>query len=111
MLKELTQDYIKAFSSKDIDAIAAMLNERTILEDPVVERVEDKENVLEAIKSIFASCTRLEFRAKNIYVLEPKVTIIEFSLQLDHTYLHGVDILEWENNQIKELRAYLDIPK
>ena len=111
MLKELTQNYIKAFTNKDCETIASMLHEQFVLEDPVVKRVESKEKALEAVKNIFASCSNLEFKAKNTYVLEPNTTIIEFTLQLDNTYLQGVDIIEWENNQLKELRAYLDIPK
>ena len=35
---------------------------------------------------------------------------IEFILKLDNTILAGIDIIEWENNKMKELRAYLDIP-
>ena len=114
MLKDLAKNYIQAFTNKDIETIATMLNEQfvlVVLEDPVVKRVEGKENALEAIKSIFASCTQLEFKAKNIYVLEPNTTMIEFTLQLDSTHLQGVGIIEWQNNQLKELRAYLDITK
>jgi ketosteroid isomerase-like protein len=111
MLKELTENYIQAFTNKDIETISAMLNEQFVLEDPVVKRIEGKENALEAIKNIFASCSNLEFKAKNIYVLEPDTTMIEFTLQLDSAHLQGVDIIEWQNKQLKELRAYLDIPK
>ena len=38
-------------------------------------------------------------------------TMIEFVLILDSTQLEGVDILNWRDGKIKELRAYLDIPK
>ena len=100
MLKELTQKYIKAFANKDSEAIASMLNEEFVLEDPVIKRVEGKEKALEAIKKIFASCSNLEFKAKNIFVIDPNTTIIEFILQLDRVYLQGVDIIVFKDNQL-----------
>lgn len=110
MLRELTNNYIEAFNKKDMGKLAAMFNDDFALEDPVVKRIEGKENVLEAIKGIFNSCTTLTFEAKNIYV-DNQTTIIEFILKLDETTLTGTDIIEWDNKKMKELRAYLDIPK
>lgn len=110
MLKKLTQEYIKAFDNKDIESVSLLLTEDFALEDPVVKRIEGKESVLNAISGIFDSCNTLNFSSKNIYE-EGSTTIIEFILKLDDTVLTGTDIIEWENNKMKELRAYLDIPK
>ncbi len=110
MLKELTKKYIEAFDSKDLDKCAELFIDDFALEDPVVKRIEGKEEVLHAIKGIFDSCTTLDFSAKNIYQ-DNQTTIIEFVLKLDDTILTGTDIIEWEDNKMKELRAYLDIPK
>ncbi|MBT5491117.1 nuclear transport factor 2 family protein [bacterium] len=110
MLKELTQKYIESFTSKDLDKCAKLFTEDFVLEDPVVKRIEGKEEVLKAIKGIFDSCTTLDFSAKNIYQ-DNQTTIIEFILKLDDAVLMGTDIIEWEGNKMKELRAYLDIPK
>lgn len=110
MLKELTKDYIKAFNAKDLDKCAKLFTNDFSLEDPVVERIEGKDEVLKAIKGIFDSCDKLSFQAKNVYQ-DAQVTIIEFVLKLDDTTLTGTDIIEWEDNKMKELRAYLDIPK
>lgn len=110
MLKELTEKYIEAFDSKNLDKCAELFTENSTLEDPVVRRIEGKVEVLKAIKSIFDSCTKLDFSAKNIFQ-DGQTTIIEFILKLDDTVLTGTDIIEWENNKMKELRAYLDIPK
>ena len=109
MLKKLTKDYIKAFDSKDINAVADLFLNDFALEDPVVKRIEGKEKVLESIEGIFNSCKQLSFEAKNIYQDE-ETTVIEFILKLDDTILTGTDIIDWENNKMKELRAYLDIP-
>lgn len=111
MLKELTQQYIKAFNAKDIISVGELLSETFALEDPVVKRIEGKNEALKAIQSIFNSCEKLNFKAKNIYQ-DHMTTVIEFILQLDETELTGTDIIEWnQDNTMNELRAYLDIPK
>ncbi|EAL7864937.1 nuclear transport factor 2 family protein [Campylobacter lari] len=110
MLKELTKQYIKVFDEKDLNGVSLLFDDDFVLEDPVVKRVEGKNKSLEVIKNIFNSCNKLNFSAKNIY-MEGNTTIIEFVLILDEHKLEGVDIISWENEKIKELRAYLDIPK
>ena len=109
MLRELTKKYVQAFNSRNIEKVAELLIEDFSLEDPVVKRIEGKSKVLEAIKGIFNSCQELSFKAKNIYQ-DNDTTIIEFVLILDSTVLSGIDIIEWEGEKMKELRAYLDIP-
>ncbi|EOH2732877.1 nuclear transport factor 2 family protein [Campylobacter jejuni] len=110
MLKKLTEKYINAFNKKDIKEVANLLNENFVLGDPVVKRIEGKEECLKAIENIFNSCKELSFSAKNIFQ-DKNTTFIEFILMLDETRLEGVDIIEWYNEKIVELRAYLDIPK
>jgi ketosteroid isomerase-like protein len=111
MLKELTRQYIRAFDTKDIHAIANLLCNTFVLEDPIVKRIEGKLAVLKAIEGIFDSCRHLSFEGKNIYQ-DGNTTIIEFILKLDETLLTGTDIIEWNSdNKMSELRAYLDIPK
>lgn len=110
MLKELTKKYIEAFNSKDLDKCIELFTDDFALEDPVVKRIEGKGEVSKAIKGIFDTCDKLSFEAKNIYQ-DNQTTIIEFVLKLDDTTLTGTDIIEWENNKMKELRAYFDIPK
>lgn len=111
MLKELTKQYVDAFNSKNIDKVAALFSDKFALEDPVVKRIEGKNEVLAAIQGIFDSCDHLSFVAKNVYQ-DNQTTIIEFTLKLDETILTGTDIIEWnDNGTMSELRAYLDIPK
>lgn len=110
MLKELTKKYIEAFDNKNLDKCSELFTDDFTLEDPVIKRIKGKIEVLKAIKGIFDSCTILDFTARNIYQ-DSQITIIEFVLKLDNTILTGTDIIEWENNKMKELRAYLDIPK
>lgn len=110
MSKLHTTAYIEFFSSKNLDGIATLLHENAVLEDPVVKRVEGKSAVLAAIKAIFDGAEKIEFSARNIFE-DGKTTLIEFRLRLDDTVLTGVDVIEWENEKLRELRAYLDIPK
>ncbi|EOD6326273.1 nuclear transport factor 2 family protein [Campylobacter upsaliensis] len=110
MLKNLTKAYIKAFNDRNLESVGALLDEDFILQDPAVKRIEGKQKALEAIESIFSSCKNLSFSAKNIYE-DGQTTFIEFILKLDEVNLEGVDILEWQGDKIKELRAYLDLPK
>jgi ketosteroid isomerase-like protein len=110
MLKNLTEQYILAFSNKDLNAISLMLADDFVLEDPIVKRLEGKVAALEAISNIFTGCSRIEFFAKNIY-RDGDTTMIEFVLILDDTRLDGLDILNWRDGKLQELRAYLDIPK
>lgn len=67
MLKKLTEKYINAFNKKDIKEVANLLNENFVLEDPVVKRIEGKEECLKAIENIFKNCNKLSFSAKNIF--------------------------------------------
>lgn len=104
------ENYIAAFDNKNLDAVAVLLADNFVLEDPVVKRVEGKENALRAIQAIFSGCNQLQFKSRNIFV-DGQTTLIEFSLDLDNMHLEGVDIIEWHDGKIAELRAYLDIPK
>jgi limonene-1,2-epoxide hydrolase len=110
MSKQLTEQYIRAFGAKDLDAVAALLADGFALEDPVVKRIEGKSQALAAIKGIFDGCQALSFKAKRIYA-DGDTTFIEFTLDLDAVHLEGVDIIEWRGGKMHELRAYLDIPK
>lgn len=110
MLKQLTESYIDAFANKDLTAVSALLSEDFVLEDPVIKRIHGKSAALVAIGNIFSSCKKLDFKAKKVF-LDGNSTIIEFILELDGMRLEGVDIIEWQDGRMTELRAYLDIPK
>jgi ketosteroid isomerase-like protein len=108
MLKDLTRAYVAAFNAKDETACAALMADDFALEDPVVKRVEGRAAVMEAVRNIFNSCNALSFVARNIYQ-DGDTTLIEFVLTADGKVLTGVDVIEWQGNKMKELRAYLDV--
>lgn len=110
MIRKLTKEYIYAFNSKSLEHIRELMNDTFILEDPVIKRVEGKEASLKVISKMFEDNDNVSFSAKKIYV-SGLTSIIEFNLKLDDLNITGVDIIEWENEKMTELRAYLDIPK
>ncbi|AXP09035.1 nuclear transport factor 2 family protein [Campylobacter hepaticus] len=110
MLTKLTKKYINAFNDKNLNELETLFDENFALEDPVVKRIEGKEECLQAIKKIFEACKQLSFSAKNIFQ-DKNTTFIEFILVLDDMRLEGVDIIEWQDEKIIELRAYLNVPK
>ena len=77
-----------------MDKISNMLSDNFVLEDPVVNRIQGKSSVLNAIKKIFENCKKLSFSAKNIFV-DGNISIIEFELRMDNTLLKGIDVIEW----------------
>jgi len=107
---EQTKEYIKSFNDKNLDKISHMLNDNFVLEDPVVNRIQGKSSVLNAIKKIFENCNKLSFSAKNIFI-DGDFSIIEFELRIDNTLLKGIDVIEWSGQEMKELKAYFDTPK
>lgn len=110
MIRKLTEQYIAAFDGKDLAAIAPLLADDVALEDPVVKRIAGKQAVLDMMGGMFGGCQTLSFRAKNIFV-DGNNALIEFTLDIDAVHLQGVDIIEWRDGKMHELRAYLDIPK
>jgi hypothetical protein len=87
-----------------------MFDEHVVLEDPIVKRVEGKAAVLAAVERIFKNVAQLRFGARNIFV-DGETSLIEFHLKLDDLLLTGVDVIEWHDGKLRELRAYLDVPK
>jgi hypothetical protein len=110
-LKELTEQYVSSFNNKDLKHIETMLcGDGCTLVDP--ENVFSGKNaVLNEVSRIFQFNT-LKFVAQNIYTLETENTsVIEFDIQLDDLYLQGIDIIEWQDNKIFAIRAYVNEAK
>lgn len=106
-LLNLSERYVAAFAAKDLTAVGACLANDFVLTDPA-GTFTGKERVLEYIGEIFAGTERLEFRARNIFVDEAAaVSVIEFELQIGDKQLVGTDVIEWQGEIMRELRAYL----
>ncbi len=84
------------------------MHETFVLEDPVVIRVEGKQAALDVVAGIFKSIESLRYRARNIFV-DGNTSLIEFVLEADGKTLTGVDVIEWQDGKMQEMRAYLDV--
>ena|SRR5688572_9780971 len=110
-IRQLTESYADAFARKDLDAVAALMTDDFALEDPVVVRVDGKSKALAEVRKIFdGNPGKFDYRVKNIYV-DGQTSVMEFVFALEKVALKGVDIIEWRGEQMREIRAYLDIPK
>ena len=51
------------------------------------------------------------FDISHLRVEDGDTSVIEFVLTLGETVLKGTDVIEWRDGLMREMRAYLDIPK
>jgi ketosteroid isomerase-like protein len=108
MIEKLTREYARAFGAKDLAAIERLLADDFVLEDPTVIRLEGKSEALAEMKRIFDSNPgKFELRCRNVLV-DGARSVIEFEFELENLTLKGVDVIEWQGNQMTALRAYLD---
>ncbi|BCK25590.1 TPA: nuclear transport factor 2 family protein [Vibrio cholerae] len=106
-IKTLTENYVAAFNSKDLEKLATFFAEDFVLTDPSV-KVNGKKDVLEYIQGIFSSVDSLTFKAKNIIVSNERKSVIEFSLIVNGSNLVGTDVIHWDNlGLMKVMDAYL----
>ncbi|MFM8551206.1 MAG: sugar phosphate nucleotidyltransferase [Nitrospiraceae bacterium] len=101
-----TRPYVAFFHQRNLAGIRALLADRFAHEDAVVGRLEGKEAALAYIGELLRSNPRLSFSARQL-VADDARSVIEFELQLNDRLLRGTDVIEWEADRMKELRAYL----
>jgi ketosteroid isomerase-like protein len=108
--KPLTRQYMERFAARDLDGVMALFHPDAGFEDPVVKRLDGAAAIREAYAAIFSTFAHISFTARNMYQ-DGNTVIIEFVLVADQLHLVGTDVIEWEAGCIRELRAYLDMPK
>ena len=101
-----TRQYVTFFHQRNLAGLRALLTDAFALEDPSVGRLEGKEPVLRYIGEIFKAHPGLAFTARRI-IADASHSVIEFDLQLGDQLLRGTDVIEWDGDRLKELRAYL----
>lgn len=107
MIRNLTEKYVDAFNSKNIEGVANLLHDDVVLTDPNVEQLSPKETVIAMISNLFANIDdTFSFVAKLILVQDHN-SVIEFVLTIDKQVFIGVDLIQWEGNKIKKMVAYL----
>jgi len=107
-LKEMTLAYMQAFSKKDLTKLEILFSEDAYLKDPA-GKFEPRAELLNYVKGIFdGTDAYIPFSAKRILVDDAAATtIIDFDIEIGGGQLEGVDLIEWEDGQIKSLVAYL----
>jgi ketosteroid isomerase-like protein len=109
-LKALTGLYMQRFAAKDLDGVMALFHPDAGFEDPTVGRLDGTDAIRAAFGFIFQSFATLGFEARNLYQ-DNQTVVLEFVITADHLRLTGTDIIDWDGDRIRELRAYLDMPK
>jgi dTDP-glucose pyrophosphorylase len=103
----LTEKYVEAFNSKNIENIKPFFAENFRLTDPTTTTVGINE-AISYIDSIFKSVQSLEFKSKNVLVTSDKQSVIEFELVIDGTTFVGTDVIKWNgNHKMLIMNAYL----
>jgi dTDP-glucose pyrophosphorylase len=101
-----TWQYVTFFNQRNLAGIRALLTDGFALEDSTVGRVEGKAAALGYIGAIFKDRPDLSFVAQSVVADESR-SVIEFELRLGTKLIKGVDVIEWDGDRIKKLRAYL----
>ena len=115
MKHELAKEYRDKFNNRDLVGIENLLAPNVILSDPQ-QRLVGKSEVVREVKNIFDANPGLIFETKNIYISENPTanvgftSILEFRLELEELTLEGIDVIDWLDNKIIELRAYVNLP-
>lgn len=105
ILNDLTNQYIKAFNEKNIDAVMHMFENGSSLIEPN-DIFAGHENIKRRLVDIFKS-PELMFTATTV-ICQMNKSVIEFKLSLGCDVIKGVDVIEWNhNNKIVKLTAYI----
>ncbi|MGC5890509.1 nuclear transport factor 2 family protein [Enterobacter roggenkampii] len=106
-VKQLTNSYIEAFNSKDIEECLFLFSDDAVLVEPN-KTFTGKDEIKELLNDIFVNNSKLQFRADNIIADDSK-SAIKFTLELTNEIVHGVDFIEWNSaGKIHKLTAFLN---
>lgn len=105
-IRKLTEEYVAAFNSRDLNKVENLLSENFELTDPEVTALTPKNNVLKYIRQLFDAHDSFRFETKCILVDE-NISVIHFTLTLGAVVLDGVDVITWKNLSMIKMEAYL----
>jgi hypothetical protein len=105
--RQLTLNYVKAFNNKNINDVLTLCDDNIYLKDPNSEffnKNEFKRFLIDFFKN------DISFTAKEIItddITEKNHSVIHFTLQVNDKTFCGVDIIEWQDEKIVSLIAYV----
>ncbi len=101
---DLTKQYFKYFSNKDIDSLSELFSEDITLKDWSVS-ASGKEQVLNVIKSIYNTSEQIAI-TPCLLVGDDEVIMAEILIHINSDILEVVDVIEYRDGKIKSIRAY-----
>ena len=104
---EISKEYFKTFSNKDLSGLEKMFSVDVILRDWEIEAT-GIEEVLKANKNIFENVDSIKVRPLSIYN-DGNTVIAELEIEINNGQesLLVVDVIEFDSeNKILEIRAY-----
>ena len=109
-MRENVKKYFDAFSSKDVVALEGMYHDDISLRD-WLSSASGKADVIESNKRLFNACSSVNVKLKHMIAHSHRASC-EIDIDLTHNdgtldKLLVVDIIEFEEDKIKEIRAYL----
>jgi hypothetical protein len=106
MLKQISEDYFRAFQNKDINKIRNLLSLDVSLRDWEFE-VTGVNSVISIYERIFKNANVIQVDVFNLNIRE-SIVMAELCIVIDELpILRVVDVLEYSSNgKIKTLRAY-----
>lgn len=104
-LKGLTCAYVESFHKRDLAGVLEFFNENASLSDPSVN-LNGKQEITKFLVSFFKTYGSTSFIKKSVHASD-EISIIHFDLTVDGTLYQGTDVIQWENEKIKKLEAYL----
>jgi hypothetical protein len=107
-LVALTNSYAEAFDKKNIKRIGDLMSDVFTLTDGVVNKLAPKKEVIPYIWELMQSnSSKFEFEV--IEILEGlNFTTLEFKLYLNDEIFHGVDLIQWQDGLMVDMRAFLN---
>jgi ketosteroid isomerase-like protein len=103
-----TKSYAAAVNDRNFAAVAAMLAEDVQCSDPLVSELTPKSAVVDFYRQQFElPIKQFEFIPRNI-IQQGDTTVMEFDMVVEGATLKGVDVIEWNEGLIVNLRAYVN---
>eukprot|EP00741_Cyanophora_paradoxa_P006540 tig00001024_g6331.t1 len=113
-LREQTETYVRAFNSRSLDVLRAMMApDYAVVEQYSTGgvRKEGRDEALAGLDELFRQHPDAVLRAVNVLEdLRAAVSVLEFELVMSGNTLRGMESIRWENGKMTELRVYVDVP-
>ena len=106
-LKKKALNYFKLFSSKDLDGLINVFDQKILLKDWLVEKKGIK-NVLKLNKTTFKKFKKISVKVEDIYINTKKKSVAcKIIIKLDRVKLNVIDLIYFnKKNKISKLEAY-----